>query len=71
MGNSLFDQFGGHSSINPFEQIIEEAQTFKKNFSGNPRDEVQKLLDSGRMSQSQFNQLMPIAQQIASMMPKR
>ena len=46
-------------------------KNFKKQFNGNPRDEVQKLLDSGQMSQAQFNHLMPIAQQIASMMPKR
>lgn len=71
MANSLFNQFGGQQTANPFSYIIEEAQNFKKQFNGNPRDEVQRLLDSGQMSQAQFNQLMPIAQQIASMMPKR
>jgi hypothetical protein len=53
---------------NPFEQIINQAKEFRKTFNGNPKDEVQRLLNSGQMSQAQFNQLSQIAQQISQMM---
>lgn len=68
MGNPLFNQF---APKNQFQDIIQEAQNFKNQFKGNPKEEVQKLLNQGVMSQNDFNRLMPIAQQISAMMPKR
>ena len=70
MGNNIYNMFNNQNQ-NPFEQIINEAQNLKRTFQGNPKQEVERLLQSGQMSQAQFNQLMPIAQQIAAMMPKR
>lgn len=69
MPNPLFNQYGSQS--NDVNNIIREAQNFRNSFQGNAREEVQRLLNSGQMSQSDFNRLMPIAQQIAAMMPKR
>ena len=69
MPNPLFNQYG--SQTNDVNNIIKEAQNFRNSFRGNAREEVQKLLNSGQMSQADFNRLMPIAQQIAAMMPKR
>lgn len=68
MGNNPFNMFNNQNQIN---DIIQQAQNLRNTFSGNAREEVQRLLNSGQMSQAQFNQLMPIAQQIAAMMPKR
>ena len=68
MGNPLFNQF---SPQNQVQNIIQEAQNFKNQFKGNPKEEVQRLLNQGVMSQNDFNRLMPIAQQISAMMPKR
>ena len=56
---------------NQINDIIQQAQNPRNTFNGNAREEVQRLLNSGQMSQAQLNQLMPIAQQIAAMMPKR
>ena len=66
MANPLFDSFGN----NPFQQIINEAKKFKETFSGNPREEVQRLLNSGEMTQEQFNQYSQIAQQVIQAMGK-
>ena len=60
--NPLFNSFGNQP--NQFAQIIQQAQQLKNTFKGNPRDEVQKLLNSGQMSQSDFNRLSQMAQQI-------
>lgn len=66
MANSLFDQFGRQN--NPLEQLAQHARDFRKQFSGNPRQEVERLLQTGAMSQSQFNQYSQIAQQVVQMM---
>lgn len=68
MGNPLFNQFGGQN--NNFAQLINQIQEFKRTFTGNPKQEVEKLLQSGQMSQQQFNQLSQIANQILSFLPK-
>lgn len=68
MANSLYNSMRGQMQNNPYSQIIQEARNLKSSFRGNPRDEVQKLLNSGRMSQQQFNQYSQIAQQIVQMM---
>ena len=68
MANSLFDQFGGQN--NPLEQLAQQAREFRKQFSGNPREEVERLLKTGQMSQKTFNELSQIAQQVAQMMGK-
>ncbi|MBR5270863.1 MAG: hypothetical protein IKV64_01635 [Clostridia bacterium] len=68
MANPLFNTFGNN---NQFGDLIKQAQDFKKQFTNiNPRAEVEKLLQSGKMSQSQFNQYSQIAQQVAQMMGK-
>lgn len=64
--NNLYKQFGRQNS--PYEQLMQQAQEFKKQFNGNPRQEVERLLRTGQMSQSQFNQYSQIAQQVAQMM---
>ena len=66
MSNSLFNQFGRQN--NPLEQLAQQARDFRRQFSGNPRQEVERLLQTGQMSQSQFNQYSQIAQQVVQFM---
>jgi len=47
--------------------MLQQFQTFAENFSKmqkNPRDAVQELLNSGQMTQAQYNQLSQMASQI-------
>jgi hypothetical protein len=68
MANPLFNTFGNN---NQFDNLIKQAQEFKKQYTNiNPRAEVERLLNSGEMSQQQFNQYSQIAQQVAQMMGK-
>ena len=65
MANPLFSTFGNN---NQFGNLIQQAQAFKRQFANiNPRAEVERLLQSGAMTQSQFNQYSQIAQQVAQM----
>ena len=52
---------------NPMQMIQQFAQ-FKNSFSGDPKQEVQKLLQSGQMNQSQLNQLQSMAQQFRQLL---
>lgn len=66
MANPLFNIMGNQS--NPMADLIRQARNFKNQFSGNPRQEVERLLQTGRMSQQQFNQFSQIAQQVVQAM---
>lgn len=66
MANPLFN-----NNQTDFSNIIQQAQELRRTITGNPRQIVQGMLNSGEMSQADFNRLMPIAQQIAAMMPHR
>lgn len=62
--NPLFNALGGNQApANPVAQMMQEVQRIQQNIS-DPRAEVQRLLNSGAMSQAQFNQFAQIANQI-------
>ena len=65
MANPIYSNHG------PFSAIVQQAQELRKSITGNPREIVQGLLNSGQMTQEDFNRLMPMAQQIAAMMPRK
>ena len=62
MSNPLYGQFGNQQT-NPMQQLVAEARQLKQTIQ-NPRAEVERLLQTGQMSQDQFNQFAQIAQQI-------
>jgi hypothetical protein len=66
MANPLFSNFGNQS--NPISDIIRQAKDFRKQFTGNPRQEVERLLQTGQMSQQDFNRYSQIAQQVIQAM---
>lgn len=67
---SLFDSLGGQttpnipSGFNNMQNLINRFQQFRQSFSGNPQQQVQQLLNSGRVSQSQYNQAVQMANQL-------
>lgn len=67
MANPLFNALGGQQ-MNPMAQLVADAKRMKQTFTGNPKEEVQKLLNSGAMSQQKFNELAQIAQQVVKFM---
>ena len=62
MANPLFNQFGG-SQNNPMSQFIGEFKRLQQTVK-DPRKTVENLLQSGQMSQQQFNQLSQMANQL-------
>lgn len=64
MGNPLFNLLGGGRNNGP-GNMLQQFQQFKKQMQGaNPQEEVQKLLQSGKISQEQLNKAQQMAQQM-------
>ncbi len=68
MSNRLFQAMGNVG--NPYAQMIGEINKFAQLIKGDPQQMVQRLLDTGEMSQAEFNRLSQTAQQIAPFMGK-
>ena len=67
--NPLFNILnGGMQPQNLMMKMMTQLNQFRQTFQGDPRQQVQQLLNSGRMSQEQFNQLSQMATQIQNMM---
>lgn len=62
MANPLFNMF--NQNPNPTPNLWQQFQSFLNNFRGDPKQKVQDLLNSGQMTQEQFNQFSNIASQI-------
>ena len=63
MSNPLFSALGGQQ-MNPTAQLVAEAKRLQQTMNGNPKQMVEELVKSGRMSQDQFNQYAQIANQL-------
>lgn len=68
MSNNLFSAMSNFN--NPYAQMIGEIMNFAKTLNGNPQQMVQNLLNTGAMSQTEFNRFTKIAQQIVPFMGK-
>ena len=63
MSNSLFQALGGRQP-----NLMADFQKFMQQMQGkNPNEEINKLLQSGRISQQQLNQAQQMAQQFMGM----
>ena len=68
MSNPLFNALGGGMPQgNGPMQMIQQFMQFKQNFKGDPKAEVQKMLQSGRISQ-QLNQVQQMAGQFQNLL---
>ena len=59
--NPLFQQMQGNSLIERFKQ-------FQQMFRGDPRQQVQNLLNSGKVTQAQYNNAVQMANQLQRML---
>lgn len=73
MSNPLFNELGRKQmpgGAGQFGQMMQQFEQFRQNFQGDPKQEVQKLLQSGKMNQQQLNQLQAMARQFQQFLPK-
>lgn len=67
MGNSLFNMLGNapapNSQFGNMLQMMNKFNDFKSSFTGNPQEQIQRMLNSGQISQAQLNQYVQMAKQ--------
>lgn len=74
MSNPLFSQMMGgmpqqtQTPTNNMSNLIQRFQQFKNMFNGDPRQQVQQLINSGRVSQAQYNQAVQMANQLQNLL---
>ena len=66
MSNPLFQMMGNQP--NGMQQMMQRFQQFQQAFRGDPKQQVQQLLNSGRVSQQQYDQAVKMAQQFQKML---
>lgn len=67
MSNPLYQMMGQQM---PQNGLLQRFQQFQQMFRGDPRQQVQQLLNSGKVTQSQYNQAVQMAQQLRGMLGK-
>ncbi len=64
--NPLFQMMGG----NNMPPIVQQFLQFKQTFKGDPQQQIQQLLNSGKVSQEQYNQAVQQAKALQQMLTK-
>lgn len=67
MSNPLFGMFGNMGN-NSMTGMMQRFQQFSQMFRGDPKQQVQQMLNSGKVSQAQYNQAVQMANQLQRMM---
>ena len=68
MGNPLFNMLGGGMPQNPMNKMIQDYKKFRQEMQGkNPHEEINKMLQSGKLNQNQLNQIQQKAQQMQAL----
>lgn len=65
--NNLFNALGNRPTNN-MQNLLQQFQQFKQTLTGNPQQQVQQLLNSGKVSQEQYNQAVQMAQQLQQLL---
>ena len=61
MSNPLYKQMNSNNLLTKFNE-------FKNAFQGDPKQKVQELLNSGKVSQEQYNRAVQMANQLQGML---
>lgn len=62
--NSIYEQYGNMGQQN---NIVKQFEQFKNTFRGDPQQQIQMLLNSGRITQAQYNNAVMMANQLKGM----
>lgn len=66
MANPLFQALGGGQMpgrMGQSQNMVQQFRQFQQTFQGDPKAEVEKLVQSGKITQQQLNQLQQMAAQ--------
>ena len=67
MSNPLYESMKGSTTPQPQRDFFTSLNQFANTIKGNPKQQVEQLLNSGRVSQSQYNAAIQKANMIIKM----
>lgn len=67
MSNPLFGMMQNQMQSQIPNNLMQRFNQFRQMFKGNPQQQVQQMLNSGKISQAQYNQAVQMAQQLQRM----
>ena len=56
-----------YQQMQPGNNLLQRFQQFRQQFQGDPRQQIQQMMNSGRINQNQYNQAVQMAQQFQKM----
>ena len=59
-----------NNPMQTMQAMAQKFQQFQQMFKGDPRQQIQQMMNSGKISQTQYNQAVQMAQQFKRMMGK-
>ena len=66
MNNPLYKQIQQQNQ-NPMNVFMQKFQQFRQSFSGDPQEQIQKMMNAGKVSQQDYNNAYQKAQQVMRM----
>lgn len=70
MASNLFTSMPPTNNLGGMGNIVQQFQQFRKAFRGDPREQVQAMLNSGQITQEQYNRAVQMANQLQQMIGK-
>ena len=71
MSNPIYQQMQSVPVGGTGNNILQQFMQFRQNFSGDPKAQVQQLLNSGKVTQQQYDQAVNMANQFQKMLNGR
>lgn len=62
MSNPLFNQYGNQNNL------LQQFNQFRQQFHGDPRQQIQQMLNSGKITQEQYNQAVQRAKALQNLL---
>lgn len=76
MANSLYNEYAnqgaqGASGDGGFADFVNQWRQFRTQYQGDPRQQIQQMLQSGQITQEQLNRAQQLAQQFIRLIPRQ
>lgn len=63
--NPLYQQM---NNLGNMQNILQQFKQFKQNYTGNPQQQIQQMLNNGKISQERYNQAVQMANQLRNIL---
>lgn len=68
MANPIYDSMNtGQTMPKQMQEFMSRLNDFRRGFNGNPRQMVQQMLNTGKISQAQYDRAVQLTNQIQKM----